>query len=317
MPIATRSGRDWYVGSARRTGCSSSATRWSGTSRRRGGCLQTSRAGSTARRCSGGFGDHISDGRRPLPRTHPRLGRRQRGLRGRRFLAGRPMARDHRRGLRRKAFEFAREADPRAELYYNDYNLWKPAKRDAAIRLVQDLQAKGLRVDGDRRAGALGPRRSAPRGDRRRRSRRSGPPGLRVMHHRARHRRPAARPRHVGRGPVEAGADPGHDQPLSRRPARGPAGAARAPLRRRLRALPEARRRARDVLGRDRRQSWLNNFPIPGRSTIRCSGVATASRSRRSTRWPRSCGRPRDAEPGATVYRRWRPVLAASSTRAQ
>ena len=47
-----------------------------------------------------------------------------------------------------KAFEFAGEADPGAELYYNDYNLWKPAKRDAAIRLVQGLKAKGLRVDG-------------------------------------------------------------------------------------------------------------------------------------------------------------------------
>jgi endo-1,4-beta-xylanase len=47
-----------------------------------------------------------------------------------------------------KAFTFAHEADPQAELYYNDYNLWKPAKRDAAIRLVQGLRAKGLRVDG-------------------------------------------------------------------------------------------------------------------------------------------------------------------------
>ncbi len=47
-----------------------------------------------------------------------------------------------------KAFAFAHAADPDAELYYNDYNLWKPAKRDAAIRLVQGLKAKGLRVDG-------------------------------------------------------------------------------------------------------------------------------------------------------------------------
>jgi endo-1,4-beta-xylanase len=47
-----------------------------------------------------------------------------------------------------KAFEFAREADPNAELYYNDYNLEKPAKRAGVIRLVKDLRALGLRVDG-------------------------------------------------------------------------------------------------------------------------------------------------------------------------
>jgi endo-1,4-beta-xylanase len=47
-----------------------------------------------------------------------------------------------------KAFEFAHEADPNAELYYNDYNLEKPAKRAGVIRLVKDLQARGLRIDG-------------------------------------------------------------------------------------------------------------------------------------------------------------------------
>ena len=47
-----------------------------------------------------------------------------------------------------KAFEFAREADPGAELYYNDYNLEKPAKRAGVVRLVKDLRARGLRVDG-------------------------------------------------------------------------------------------------------------------------------------------------------------------------
>jgi len=47
-----------------------------------------------------------------------------------------------------KAFEFAREADPEAELYYNDYNLWKAAKRAGAIALVHRLRKQGLRVDG-------------------------------------------------------------------------------------------------------------------------------------------------------------------------
>jgi endo-1,4-beta-xylanase len=47
-----------------------------------------------------------------------------------------------------KAFEFAHEADSDAELYYNDYNLEKPAKRAGVIRLVKDLKARGLRIDG-------------------------------------------------------------------------------------------------------------------------------------------------------------------------
>jgi len=45
------------------------------------------------------------------------------------------------------AFRFAREADPEAELYINDYSLAKPAKRAAMCRLVRELQAKGCRVD--------------------------------------------------------------------------------------------------------------------------------------------------------------------------
>ncbi len=47
-----------------------------------------------------------------------------------------------------KAFEYAHEADPNAELYYNDFSLDKPAKRDAVVRLVRKLQSKGLRIDG-------------------------------------------------------------------------------------------------------------------------------------------------------------------------
>jgi len=47
-----------------------------------------------------------------------------------------------------KAFEFARQADPAAELYYNDFDLEIPSKNQGVIRLVKNLQAKGIRVDG-------------------------------------------------------------------------------------------------------------------------------------------------------------------------
>jgi len=47
-----------------------------------------------------------------------------------------------------KAFEWAHEADPGAELYYNDYNMWYPGKRDAVVRLVRYLQSKGVPIHG-------------------------------------------------------------------------------------------------------------------------------------------------------------------------
>jgi endo-1,4-beta-xylanase len=45
-----------------------------------------------------------------------------------------------------KAFEYAHEADPGAELYYNDYNVEEPLKLAGAVRLVKDLQARGIHV---------------------------------------------------------------------------------------------------------------------------------------------------------------------------
>ena len=45
-----------------------------------------------------------------------------------------------------KAFTFAHEADPAAELYYNDYNLEVPAKRDGAVALVRKLKAQGITI---------------------------------------------------------------------------------------------------------------------------------------------------------------------------
>lgn len=45
-----------------------------------------------------------------------------------------------------KAFQYAHEADPKAQLNYNDYNLETPAKRQGAIRLVKELQAAGIPI---------------------------------------------------------------------------------------------------------------------------------------------------------------------------
>ncbi len=48
----------------------------------------------------------------------------------------------------RLAFQFAEEYAPDTELYYNDYNMWRPSKRDGAVAIVKDLQEQGIRIDG-------------------------------------------------------------------------------------------------------------------------------------------------------------------------
>lgn len=48
----------------------------------------------------------------------------------------------------RLAFQFAHEADPDAELYYNDYGMDNPMKRQAVVELIRDLKAHGCRIDG-------------------------------------------------------------------------------------------------------------------------------------------------------------------------
>ena len=47
-----------------------------------------------------------------------------------------------------KAFQFAHEADPAAELYYNDFDMWKTSKATGVERIVNNLKAKGIRIDG-------------------------------------------------------------------------------------------------------------------------------------------------------------------------
>ncbi len=45
------------------------------------------------------------------------------------------------------AFKYAHDADPDAELYYNDYSMSNPAKRATVCKLIRDLKAKGCRID--------------------------------------------------------------------------------------------------------------------------------------------------------------------------
>lgn len=46
------------------------------------------------------------------------------------------------------AFQFAHEADPDAELFYNDYSMFHEGKRNSVIQLVNDFKEKGIRIDG-------------------------------------------------------------------------------------------------------------------------------------------------------------------------
>ena len=54
------------------------------------------------------------------------------------------------------AFQYAHEADPDAELYYNDYNEWYPDKCEAIVRLIKTLKDRGIRIDAIGMQGHLG-----------------------------------------------------------------------------------------------------------------------------------------------------------------
>ena len=46
-----------------------------------------------------------------------------------------------------KAFQLAQKASPHSELYYNDYNIEQPAKRAGCIALIKKIKAAGVRID--------------------------------------------------------------------------------------------------------------------------------------------------------------------------
>ncbi|MDR0863867.1 MAG: endo-1,4-beta-xylanase [Candidatus Symbiothrix sp.] len=54
------------------------------------------------------------------------------------------------------AFQFAHEADPDVELYYNDYSMTFEGKRSGVVALVKSLQEKGLRIDAVGMQGHIG-----------------------------------------------------------------------------------------------------------------------------------------------------------------
>lgn len=56
----------------------------------------------------------------------------------------------------KKAFEFAHQADPEAELYYNDYSTSVPEKREGIVKLVKSLQEQGVKIHGVGMQGHIG-----------------------------------------------------------------------------------------------------------------------------------------------------------------
>ncbi len=54
------------------------------------------------------------------------------------------------------AFRYAHEADPDAELYYNDYGMNESGRRDKTVEMIKNLQSKGLRIDAVGMQGHMG-----------------------------------------------------------------------------------------------------------------------------------------------------------------
>lgn len=50
--------------------------------------------------------------------------------------------------LVKNAFRFTSKYAPNTELYYNDFNAWRPTKRDGIMRMVRMLKKEGIRIDG-------------------------------------------------------------------------------------------------------------------------------------------------------------------------
>ncbi|MEN2282422.1 endo-1,4-beta-xylanase [Algoriphagus sp. SE2] len=47
----------------------------------------------------------------------------------------------------KEAFINAQKADPDAELYYNDYNVWRASKRKGILDFAKEMKAEGIKID--------------------------------------------------------------------------------------------------------------------------------------------------------------------------
>ena len=155
--------------SPRSRGWRSSATRSSGTADARPGCSRGRTAPvSTGRPALDRMREHIgrwSGATRAASRAGTSSTKRSRRRRAR---CARAVARGHRRRLHRQGLRVRARGGPgRRALLQRLQPRTSAAKRAAAIRIVKELKAEGLRVDGDRRAGALGHRRAPARRHRR------------------------------------------------------------------------------------------------------------------------------------------------------
>ena len=54
------------------------------------------------------------------------------------------------------AFQYAHEADPDAELYYNDYNEWHSGKRETIVKMINTMKERGIRIDAIGMQGHVG-----------------------------------------------------------------------------------------------------------------------------------------------------------------
>lgn len=60
------------------------------------------------------------------------------------------------KGFIKLAFQFAHEADPKADLDYNDYSMYREGRRNAVVNMIKELKADGVKITATGMQGHLG-----------------------------------------------------------------------------------------------------------------------------------------------------------------